>query len=155
VQSVLNDITETDRSAKSKKSTDFSFLADQWIIFRVLKRLVRCVVDCQSHLKDSIGLNSALLLSRSLEASVWDDGALILRQIDKVGAVMMCNLIKKNITTIDEFINASQHDIEAAGGKGPPFGINLIGQAKMFPKMAISLSMSGKPVSRIPSSELI
>jgi len=63
------------------------------IIFKHINRLIRCVIDCQLFLEDSVAIRNALMLERSLGARAWDDSPLQLKQIEQLGIVTVRKLV--------------------------------------------------------------
>ncbi|KAG9952775.1 P-loop containing nucleoside triphosphate hydrolase protein, partial [Aureobasidium melanogenum] len=119
---------------------------DQSLIFQHVHRLIRCIVDCQNIDKDAVGIRNSLMLSRSLAARVWDDSPMVLQQIEQVGPVAVRKLVDAGITTMDGFSSTDPGRLELVLNKAPPFGMKMHRQVQTFPKLRISLKMSGQPV---------
>jgi ATP-dependent DNA helicase HFM1/MER3 len=60
---------------------------DKNFVFSHVNRLIRCVIDCQIYLEDSIAARNALELARSFGARVWDNSPLQMKQVDQIGIV--------------------------------------------------------------------
>ena len=116
-------------------------------VFRVVSRLVRCIIDCQISLGDSVSIRNALILERSLGARVWDDSALQMKQIPQVGVVSVRKLANAGIRSVEELECTEAHRIEVILGKNPPFGLKLLDQLKLFPKLRVSLHVQPNSVS--------
>ncbi|KAH0342210.1 P-loop containing nucleoside triphosphate hydrolase protein, partial [Aureobasidium melanogenum] len=121
---------------------------DQSLIFQHVHRLIRCIVDCQNIDKDAVGIRNSLMLSRSLAARVWDDSPMVLQQIEQVGPVAVRKLVDAKITTMDEFSSTDPGRLELVLHKAPPFGMKMHRQVQMFPKLRVSLQMSGQPLTK-------
>ncbi|GAB7342831.1 hypothetical protein MBLNU457_g0958t2 [Dothideomycetes sp. NU457] len=143
IQSTLGDIESSDI-----KDHKFQYGLDQSIIFQHARRLIRCIVDCQSSLGDSIALRNALSLSRSLGARVWDDSALYMQQLEGIGPVMVRKLINANIRGIEDLEATEPERIERILSKGPPTGLNLLKRVKDFPRLVVSVKSVGEPMIR-------
>jgi len=152
IQSTLGGIDTLSGDREHK----FQYGLDQNIIFQHARRLIRCIVDCQSSAGDSIALRNALSLSRSLGARVWDDSSLYLQQLEGIGPVMVRKLINANIRGIEELESTEPGRIELILSKKPPAGLNLLRQVKDFPRLFVSVKTVGEPVSRqIPNQKSI
>ncbi|KAG9892578.1 P-loop containing nucleoside triphosphate hydrolase protein, partial [Aureobasidium melanogenum] len=121
---------------------------DQSLIFQHVHRLIRCIVDCQNIDKDAVGIRNSLMLSRSLAARVWDDSPMVLQQIEQVGPVAVRKLVDAKITTMDEFSSTDPGRLELVLNKAPPFGMKMHRQVQTFPKLRVSLQMSGQPITK-------
>ena len=117
------------------------------MVFKYITRLVRCIIDCQICLGDSVSINNALMLERSLTARVWDDSPLQMKQIDGIGVVGVRKLINIGIRSIEELDCTDPHRIEMALGRNPPFGMQILEKLKDFPKLRVSLHVQPKSVS--------
>ncbi|KAG9565827.1 P-loop containing nucleoside triphosphate hydrolase protein, partial [Aureobasidium melanogenum] len=98
--------------------------------------------------KDAVGIRNSLMLSRSLAARVWDDSPMVLQQIEQVGSVAVRKLVDAKITTMDEFSSTDPGRLELVLHKAPPFGMKMHRQVQMFPKLRVSLQMSGQPITK-------
>jgi ATP-dependent DNA helicase HFM1/MER3 len=133
-------------SEEQKQRMDFS--TARGVIFSNVQRLIRCVVDCQLHLRDSVTVRNALTLARSLSAQVWDDSPLHMKQLEKVGLVLVRKLVAAGIRSIEDIENTEQYRLETILSRNPPFGIQLQGKAKAFPKLRVCMKVVGDPVSQ-------
>lgn len=146
IQSVLGDIEILSQDPQHK----LQYNIDQNTIFQHARRLIRCIVDCQSHLGDSIGIRNALMLVRSFGAKVWDDSPLHLQQLSGLGSAGVRRLIAADIRSIETLEYTESSRIETIMSRNPPFGQNLLKRAKEFPKLSVALRMIGQPVSLLP-----
>ncbi|KAJ9635199.1 ATP-dependent DNA helicase MER3 [Coniosporium tulheliwenetii] len=144
IQSVLGgiDLPVDDKTAKHK----IQYNTDVFIIFQHVHRLIRCIIDCQLYLEDSVASRNALMLARSLGARVWDDSPLQLKQIEQIGVVAVRKLVNAGVKTIEELENMEPHRIETVLSKHPPFGMKLLDRLKAFPKLRVSVQMMGKSI---------
>src|SRR5271156_6282755 len=117
---------------------------DKGIVFQHVNRLIRCIIDCQLNLQDSVSARHALELDRSLGARVWDDSALQMKQIDLIGNVAVRKLAVAGITSLDALENTEPHRIETTLGKNPPYGMKLLTKLAEFPKLRVSVKQIGK-----------
>ena len=120
------------------------YIQDKTMVFSHLNRLIRCVVDCQLHIQDSVGARHALELARSFGARVWDNSPLQMKQIPQIGQVAIRKLAMGGINSIEALETTEAHRIETLLSKNPPFGQNLLGWLKDFPKLRVSLKLMGK-----------
>jgi ATP-dependent DNA helicase HFM1/MER3 len=111
------------------------------IIFKHINRLVRCIIDCELNLEDSVAIRNALMLERSLGARAWDDSPLQMKQIDQLGMVAVRKLVNGGINSIEVLENTEAHRIEMVLGKNPPFGMKLLAGLKHFPKLYVSVHL--------------
>jgi ATP-dependent DNA helicase HFM1/MER3 len=116
------------------------------VSFKALSRLIRCIIDCQIALGDSVSINNALVLERSIAARVWDDSPSQMKQIDGLGVVGIRKLANAGIRSIEELECVEPHRIDFLLGRNPPFGLSIIEKLKSFPKLRVSLSMQPNSV---------
>jgi len=124
-------------------------LSESQSIYQHVTRLIRCIIDCQLHLGDSVATRNALELSRSLGARSWDDSPLQLLQVPKLGPVSVRKLVNIDIRSIEELESVEPHKIEHALSKNPPFGMQVLSDLKSFPRLRVALKTIGEPVSTI------
>lgn len=108
-------------------------------VFQHTRRLVRCIVDCAIHRKDSVMTRNALSLSRSLYSRVWDDSPLTMKQLESIGSVAVRKLVNAGLRSIDDLEFAEPQRLETILGKHPPFGSTLLAKIIDFPKLRVSL----------------
>jgi ATP-dependent DNA helicase HFM1/MER3 len=122
----------------------FSFQQDKNFVFTHVNRLIRCIIDCQVHLLDSVTTRNALELARSLTAKTWDDSPLQMKQIEQIGAVAVRKLAAAGIESVEDLEAAEPHQIDMALSRNPPFGVKLRNRLADFPKLRVALKMMGK-----------
>lgn len=142
IQSVLGAIDLPTDDYKQRQE----FHTAKTTIFQHVHRLLRCIIDCQLYLKDAVSVRNALTLARSLAAYVWDDSPLHMKQLDGIGPVMVRKLVNAGIKSVDELEGTEAHRLERILSRNPPYGIQLVEQAKAFPRLRVSLTMVGTPV---------
>lgn len=151
IQSVLGGVDLDTEDSKHRQE----FTTARAIIFQNVHRLVRCIIDCQIYLEDSVTVRNALMLARSFGAQVWDDSPLHLKQLEGVGLVSVRKLVAAGIKIIDDIESSEAHQIERALSRNPPYGAQLQEKAKAFPKLRIGLKMMGEPVRKFLNLPLI
>ncbi len=119
------------------------------LVFQQVHRLIRCIIDCQLYLEDSVAIRNSLMLARSLGAKAWDDSPLQLKQIETIGVVAVRKLISAGVCSIEELEATEPQRIETILGKNPPYGTKLLHRLKAFPKPRVSVSLVGRPVSAL------
>lgn len=122
----------------------FAFQQDKTFVFSHINRLIRCVIDCQICLADSIAVRNALELARCFGARVWDDSPLQMKQIEQIGIVAVRKFAGAGITSIEELEATEAHQIDMVLSKNPPFGVKLLARLGDFPKLRVSVKMTGK-----------
>ena len=115
------------------------YIMEVQMIFRNIPSLIRCIIDCQVHLGDSISIHSALMLERSLSSQAWDDSPLQMKQIEGIGIVAVRKFVNAGIRCMDDLEACESHRIEALIGRNPPFGLSVLEKVKSFPRLHISL----------------
>lgn len=117
---------------------------DKIIIFNHIHRLVRCVIDCQIYLQDSVNVRHALELARSFAAGVWDNSPHQLKQVPNIGPAAVRRLANGGINSIETLEAAEPHKIEMLLSKHPPYGSRILAVLTDFPKLRVSVKMMGK-----------
>ena len=143
IQAVLGAVDFPSEDYKQR----MDFTTAKSAIFANVHRLIRCIVDCQLHLQDSITARNSLALARSLGAQVWDDSPLHMKQLEGVGLVTVRKLATAGLKTVDDIENTEQPRLEQLLSRNPPFGMQLQEKAKAFPKLRVGMKMIGEPVS--------
>jgi ATP-dependent DNA helicase HFM1/MER3 len=156
IQSQLGGV---DLPTDEKTSSSYAYVTDVNLVFQYVRRLIRCIIDIELCLEDSVSLRNALMLCRSLGARCWDDSPLQLKQIDRIGVAGVRRLVNANIRSIEALENTEAHRIESILARAPPFGLKILDAAKSFPKLRVSMQAIGSPVninsSRCTSPSLI
>lgn len=143
IQSVLGSVELPTEDYKQRNG----YTTARSVVFSSVHRIVRCVVDCQLYLEDSVTARNALALARSLGAQVWDDSPLCMKQLDGLGLVRVRKLAAAGIESIDDIDNVETNRLEHVVSRHPPYGTRLKEQAQDFPKLRVSMRVVGEPVS--------
>ncbi len=117
---------------------------DKNIIFNHIHRLIRCVVDCRVHLRDAVTVRHALELARGFAARVWDNSPHQMKQVPNIGPAAVRRLANGGINSLESLEAAEPHKIEMVLSKHPPFGSRILAILKDFPKLMVSVKMTGK-----------
>ncbi|KAI4620216.1 hypothetical protein J4E80_004742 [Alternaria sp. BMP 0032] len=138
VQSVLGsaDISWEGEAGKHRSQ----YTTETQIIFKNIGSLIRCIIDCQIALGDSISIHSALMLERSLGARIWDDSPLQMKQIGSIGNVAVRKLVNAGLKSMEDLEGCEPYRIEALVGRNPPFGLDVLEKVRSFPKLRVSLN---------------
>lgn len=121
-------------------------MVERKLIFERLNRLIRAVIDCKGHDRDSVGTKNALELARALAAESWEGRATQLTQVPNIGPAGMRKLASKDIRTVLDLADKSPEDIERLMSRQPPFGKNLQAHLERFPRLAMEVVMVGKKI---------
>ncbi|KAF1957066.1 P-loop containing nucleoside triphosphate hydrolase protein [Byssothecium circinans] len=148
IQSILGAMDIPWDGEMSKHRNQYNTEAN--VAFRALSRVIRCIIDCQIALGDSVSINNALVLERSIAARVWDDSPSQMKQIDNLGVVAIRKLVNAGIRSIEELECVEPSRIEFLLGRNPPFGLKIIETLKTFPKLRVSLSMVPNSITKTP-----
>ena len=145
LQSVLGSaVISWDGEAGKHRS---QYVTETQIIFKNISSLVRCIIDCQIILADSVSIHSALMLERSLGARIWDDSPLQMKQIDTIGVIAVRKLVNAGLRSIEDLEGCEPHRIEALVGRNPPYGLTILDKVRSFPKLRVSLHAQPSTVS--------
>jgi ATP-dependent DNA helicase HFM1/MER3 len=142
IQSVLGAVDLPTEDQKHQ----WEYQSSKAVIFQHVHRLVRCIIDCQLYLEDSVASRNALMLARSLGAQVWDESPLHMKQLEGIGVVSVRKLVAAGISSIEELEMTEAHRIEQTLSRNPPYGLQVQDKAKAFPKLRVSVKMMGEPV---------
>ncbi|CAN9196079.1 unnamed protein product [Alternaria alternata] len=149
IQSVLGSaVISWDGEAGKHRS---QYVTETQIIFRNISSLLRCIIDCQIILADSVSIHSALMLERSLGARIWDDSPLQMKQIDTIGVIAVRKLVNAGLRSIEDLEGCEPHRIEALVGRNPPYGLTILDMVRSFPKLRVSLH--AQPATVITSQD--
>ncbi|KAK4034829.1 hypothetical protein C8A01DRAFT_18428, partial [Parachaetomium inaequale] len=126
-------------------------MIERKLVFERLNRLVRAVIDCKGHDRDSVGSKTALELARALAAESWEGRATQLTQVPNIGPVGMRKLASKDIRTVLQLADKDYDEIERLMSRQPPYGKNLQTHLDKFPRLAVEAAVVGHRVQ--PRSE--
>jgi ATP-dependent DNA helicase HFM1/MER3 len=71
----------------------------------------------------------------------------VLKQLENIGPAGVLKLVNIGVKSIEALEHTEPYRIETALKRNQPFGMQVIEAAKAFPKLRVSLSVVGKPVS--------
>ncbi|PGH33745.1 ATP-dependent DNA helicase HFM1/MER3 [[Emmonsia] crescens] len=144
IQSELGgvDIPTGDQYQKHK----LTFQQDKGLVFSHVNRLIRCIIDCQISLQDSVSTRHALELARGIGARVWDNSALQMKQIEQIGIVAVRKLANAGINSIEALEATEPHRIDMLLSKNPPFGSKTLARLAEFPKPRVSVKLVRKDI---------
>jgi ATP-dependent DNA helicase HFM1/MER3 len=145
IQSILGGADISWDGENGKHRTQYN--TEALVIFKQINRLIRCIIDCQIYAGDSVSINNALIVERSLAARVWDDSPIQMKQIDTLGIVGCRKLAQAGIRSLEELECTEAHRIEHLLGRNPPYGLKILEQLKVFPKLRVSLQLQPSAVS--------
>lgn len=145
IQSVLGhaDISWEGDMAKHKAP----YHQEVMMVFKSVSSLMRCIIDCQTCLGDSVSIHSALMLERCLGSRAWDDSPMQMVQVSNIGVVAVRKLVNAGIRSIEDLESTDAQRIEAVVGRNPPFGHKILETLKSFPKLRVSLHIQPSSVS--------
>ncbi|KAL5113379.1 ATP-dependent DNA helicase MER3 [Pleosporales sp. CAS-2024a] len=115
------------------------YMAETQIVFKNVNSLIRCIIDCQISMGDSISIHSALMLERSLGSRTWDDSPLQMKQVDSIGVVGVRKFVNAGIRSLEDLEACEAHRIETLIGRNPPYGMKILETVKAFPKLRVAL----------------
>ncbi|KAJ4381624.1 ATP-dependent DNA helicase MER3 [Didymella sp. IMI 355093] len=123
-------------------------LQDVAVIFKSINSLVRCIIDCQICLGDSVSIHSALMLERCLGSKAWDDSPLQMAQVPNIGTVAVRKLVNSGIRSLEDLESTEAGRIETVVGRNPPFGLKILEALRLFPKLRVSLQIQPSSVTK-------
>ena len=116
-------------------------------IFKSINTLIRCIIDCQIILGDSVTIQNAMMLERSLGSKAWDDSPMQMIQIPEIGNIAVRKLVNAGIRSLEDLEATDARRIETIVGKNPPFGLRILDALKAYPKLRVSLHIQQASVS--------
>ncbi|KAF1922985.1 P-loop containing nucleoside triphosphate hydrolase protein [Didymella exigua CBS 183.55] len=148
IQSVLGHAEINWESDMSKHKAQYQ--QEVATIFKSINNLVRCIIDCQIVLGDSVSIHSALMLERCLGSKAWDDSPLQMVQVPNIGTVAVRKLVNAGIHSIEDLESTDARRIETIVGRNPPFGLKVLEDLRSFPKLRVSLRIQPSSVIKTP-----
>lgn len=118
---------------------------DKAQVFKHCNRIVRCIIDCQQSLGDSVIVLNALQLSRCLEGKAWENSAIELRQIEGIGPASIKKLVNANVKSLQKLAEKGSTEIERILSRNPPFGTKILKSVNSVPQFQLSAIQVGKP----------
>jgi ATP-dependent DNA helicase HFM1/MER3 len=147
IQSLLGSADMSWEGELAKHRSQYAL--DTQLVFKSVNNLIRCIIDCQICLGDSISIHTALLLERSLGSRIWDDSPLQMKQIDSIGVIGVRKFVNAGIRSMEDLEACDPHRIEVLIGRNPPYGMKVLETVKAFPKLRVSLHVQPSSVSLI------
>jgi ATP-dependent DNA helicase HFM1/MER3 len=120
---------------------------DRKQVLSKIKRFINCIADIAIARGDSTTLKTALMFNRSVSASGWDDTPMQMKQVEVLKVRMIRGLVARDIKSLEALEHAEQHVIELSCNMPPPFGRKVLDFLGALPKLRVSISLVGKPVS--------
>lgn len=115
-----------------------TLMQDRNLVFKHCHRIIRCIIDCQLHLRDSISVKSALEIARCLKAKAWENSPLQLRQIEGFGPASIKKLVTAGVRSLRMLEQLEAHKIEAIMSRNPPFGSKAIKSVRDIPRLRVT-----------------
>lgn len=110
---------------------------DKALVFQHCHRIVRCIIDCKLHFKDSFSVKSSLEAARCLKARVWENSPLQLRQIEGFGPASVKKLVNAGVRSLEMLEQLEAHKIETIMSRNPPFGAKVMRAVRDIPKLRV------------------
>lgn len=114
-----------------------TLMQDKNLIFQHCHRIIRCIVDCGLHFKDSITVKNSLEVARCLKARVWENSPLQLRQIEGFGPASIKKLVNAGVRSLEMLGELEAHKIETIMSRNPPFGSKVVKVLRDIPKLRV------------------
>ncbi|KAH8730738.1 nucleotide-sugar transporter-domain-containing protein [Phaeosphaeriaceae sp. PMI808] len=146
IQAVLGCADLPSDGEMSKHKAQYSM--ETLIVFKNINGLIRCIIDCQIYVGDSVSIHSALMLERSIGSRVWDDSPLQMKQIEGIGVVAVRKLINAGFRCMEDLEACEAHRIEVILGRNPPFGMKVLELVRAFPKLRVSLNVQTSSIAK-------
>jgi ATP-dependent DNA helicase HFM1/MER3 len=147
IQSILGSADLSWEGEMAKHRSQYAL--ETTLVFKSVNSLIRCIIDCQICLGDSVSIHSALMLERSLGSKIWDDSPLQMKQIENIGVIGVRKFVNAGIRCMEDLEACDPHRIETLIGRNPPFGMKILEVVKTFPKLRVSLHVQPSSVSVI------
>ena len=137
------DLLTTGWPSKLTANTRKELYMERPKIYRVLDRVVRCIIDILGERGDGRGVSVGLDLLRSVKAGIWEGSNLELLQVEGIGPSSFDKLSKANIKTIRRLSTMQFYHIERILSRNPPFGQNLLRKVSSFPLLSMEIEILG------------
>lgn len=118
------------------------FSSDAYFYVKTARRLAKALLDLmyiQQPRRAFSTFRSAILLSKSLNAGVWDDSLRLTKQFPKIGSVLCGKLTEAGYTSFERLRSARGSDIEMICGRNPPFGDDLLTVINRVPEYQLTI----------------
>lgn len=114
-----------------------TLIQDKNLVFQHCHRIVRCIIDCKLHFKDSFSVKSSLEVARCLKARVWENSPLQLRQMEGFGPASIKKLVNAGVRSLEMLERLEAHKIETIMSRNPPFGSKVMKAVREIPKLRV------------------
>ncbi|KAK5987799.1 ATP-dependent DNA helicase MER3-like protein [Cladobotryum mycophilum] len=114
------------------------------LIYKLLDKTIRCLVDIMGERQDGRGVIVALDVLRSVKAQVWEGNAMELLQVEGIGQVKMQRLVDGGVRTIKQLAEMEFYHIERLLSRNPPFGHEILSQLSGFPALTMRVEVVDK-----------
>ena len=109
------------------------------VIFQLVVRLAKCLVDCLINAGDGISLLNCLNVLQCFSAHCWNDSCKIFRQLPNIRDASCMIFQAKGLRNLEQLHQLKSYEIEKHLGRKPPFGTTLIAAIDKFPKLALNM----------------
>ncbi|KAH7179375.1 Sec63 Brl domain-containing protein [Fusarium flagelliforme] len=113
-------------------------------MYKLLDRVLRCLVDILGERGDGRGVQTALEVLRSVKSGVWEKSDNHLLQVEGIGPAKKDRLVKANIKTIKDLSTMEFYHIERILSRNPPFGQTLLHKVAGFPILKLDFEIIGQ-----------
>lgn len=107
----------------------------------LLLKLLSCTVDCKLETEDSVSIQHALELKRSIAAKCWKNHSGMLKQLTGIGDGSLKTLVSAGITSFERLLSTDPRELERIFRKNPPFGNAIINDAKSIPNLCLDVEL--------------
>ncbi|KAJ3016304.1 Sec63 [Thoreauomyces humboldtii] len=103
-------------------------------------RIARFMVDVAASKKDVIALLSAIDLARCCVGRIWENSALLLKQVDNIGSSIARTLANGGISTFKKLAETDPRHVEFTVNRNPPFGNKVKDAAATIPQFTLEIA---------------
>lgn len=114
-----------------------SFKQDNFLVFKHVNRLLKCLIDCFIEKKDFISLKSCLFLFRSVNSQGWEDSSASLRQLSSIGLAYIKKFENYNISSFKQIKELELSRLEYYLGLKPGQANKIKSQVESLPNLSI------------------
>ncbi|KAJ4015186.1 hypothetical protein NW752_006638 [Fusarium irregulare] len=138
------DILKTSWPNKLKGAARKELYQELSRMYKLLDRVLRCLVDILGERGDGRGVQTALEVLRSVKSGVWEKSNNHLLQVEGIGPAKRDKLVKANIKTIKDLSTMEFYHIERILSRNPPFGQTLLHKVAGFPILKLDFEIIGQ-----------
>ncbi|KAF5674556.1 DNA RNA helicase [Fusarium heterosporum] len=110
-------------------------------MYKLLDRVLRCLVDILGEKGDGKGVRTALDVLRSVKAGVWEKSDNQLLQVEGIGQINRDKLIRANIKSIKQLAALEFYHIERILSRNPPYGQSILHKVSGFPALTLDFEI--------------